>query len=558
MLRKTFSFGGLRASPRSSGARDKAVCGVLAATLAALLLLAGSGRADTTKMSVLHIGTTETVVEENVPEGSDETAVEDTYRQFIQAVTGFDSDIVALENHEVLAERLASGKLQLGVFMGYEFAWAQARHPKLKVLAVSVNHHSYMYPALVVHRDGPVSDLADLKGKTLALPRWGQGYGRLFVAAQSRRAGQDPGAFLGHIDSFEDAETPLDDVVDETQRAAVVDRLALEAYQRRKPGRFARLKKLSESPPMPPVLIAYCDGNLDPQTVTRLRDELTKAHQQIQGEQLLMLFRLTRFAPPSPDFERVLADMRKTYPAPALTRRTEAHTEADLQRRLHFPAEPLPFAAVSSLDKEPRQGEPEYYLCVFAFEGVPRRAQYSHTFATFIKSSGGSVEAHTISWLPKSKHVEVARTQSEPGMNLDLHQTLSFARGLVARVYEWGPYRIRPGLYERSLQQIERLNSGRIQYKALDGAWRPDAASNCIHAVSEIDADDGYLTVDGAYGVAASARVVEHLSRWLIQPGRERPSIHENLGLSGQPITHVASYGELAAAAEIAVAAKVR
>ena len=125
-------------------------------------------------------------------------------------------------------------------------------------------------------------------------------------------------------------------------------------------------------------------------------------------------------------------------------------------------------------------------------------------------------------------------------MNLDLEQTLRFARGLSARVYEWGPYRIRPELYERGLRQIERLNSGAIQYKALDGAWRPDAASNCIHAVSDIDADDGYLTVDGAYGVPASARVVEHLSRWLIQPGREHPSIDEKLGLSGQPITRVA------------------
>jgi hypothetical protein len=284
---------------------------------------------------------------------------------------------------------------------------------------------------------------------------------------------------------------------------------------------------------MPPALIAYYD-------VTRLRDELTKAHEQIQGEQLLMLFRLTRFAPPSRDFERVLTDTRNTYPEPALRRRTEAHPESDSEKRPHFPAEPLPLAAVSSLDKEPRQGEPEYYLSVFAFDTVPRRAQYSHTFATFIKASGGSVEAHTISWLPRSKHIEVARTQSEPGMNLDLHQTLDFARGLSARVHEWGPYRIRPELYERSLRQIERLNSGRIQYKILDGAWRPDAASNCIHAVSDIDADDGYLTVAGAYGAAASARVVEHLSRWMIEPGQEHPEIDEKLELSGQPITRVA------------------
>ena len=541
----------------------KAVCGGIATALVTLLLLAGPSRPDTKPISVLHIGTTETFVEENVPEGSDETAVEGICRQFIQAATGSGSDIVALENHDVLAERLASGKLQLGVFMGYEFAWAQSRHPKLTVLAAGVNYRSYLHPTLVVHRGGPVSDLADLKGKTLALPRRGQGYGRLFVAAQSRLAGHNPGAFLGRIASFEDAETPLDDVVDEIQQAAVVDRLSLEAYQRRKPGRFARLKKLSESPPMPPALIAYYDGNLDPQTATHLRDELTNAHQQIEGERLLMLFRLTRFAPPSRDLERLLADTPKTYPAPALRRRTEAHREAHSELRPHFLPEPLRAGAKKRSDPlefrgsdpffaqgldEPRQGEPEYYLCVFAFDSVPPRAQYSHTFATFIKSSGDSVEAHTISWLPKSKHIEVARTQSEPGMNLDLPQTLRFARGLSAHVYEWGPYRIRPGLYDRGLRQIERLNSDRVEYKALDGAWRPDAASNCIHAVSDIDADGGYLTVDGAYGVPASARVVEHLSRWMIQPGREYPSIQEKLALSAQPITRVAYNGEMAAA----------
>jgi ABC-type phosphate/phosphonate transport system substrate-binding protein len=514
--------------------------GGVAAALVALLLFAGPSRADDKTIPVLHIGTTETFVEENVPEGSDATAAEAAYRHFIQEATGFDNDVTAVENHEVLAERLASGKLQLGVFMGYEFAWAQAQHPKLKVLAVGVNYHSYQYPTLVVHRDAPVHDLADLEGKTLALPRSGQGYGRLFVAAQSRIAGRDPGAFLRRIESFEDTETPLDEVVDKTQSAAVVDRLSLEVYQRRKPGRFAQLKTLSESAPMPQSLIAYYDGNLDTQTVTHLRDQLTTLHEQIRGDTLLMLFRLTRFAPPSPDFERVLDDTRKTYPAPAPRRMAEAHPEADSEEHPHFPANPF---------EEPRQGEPEYYLCVFAFETVPRRAQFSHTFATFIKSSGGSVESHTISWLPKSKLIEVARTQSEPGVNLDLDQTLAFARDLKADVYQWGPYRIRPALYERGLRQIERLDGGRIQYKAIDGAWRPDAASNCFHAVSDVDVDDGYLTVDGAYGVPASARVVEHLSHWLIQPGREHPAIDELLGLSGQPITRVANNGEPAGAA---------
>jgi ABC-type phosphate/phosphonate transport system substrate-binding protein len=528
---------------------DNAMVGRSAAILVGMLLVAGTSRADTPMIPVLHIGTTEAFVEENVPEGADETAVADIYRQFVRLETGFGSDIVALENHEVLAERLAGGKLQLGIFMGYEFAWAQARYPKLKVLAVDVNQHVYRHPTLVVRQGGPASDLAHLRGKSLALPRNGWGYGRLFLASQSRLVGQGTDGFLGHIDSFEDMETPLDDIVDGTREAAVVDRLGLEVYHRLKPGRFGLLKKLSESRPMPPALIAYYDGNLDPETVTRLRDGLTKAHKEKLGKLMLTLFRLTSFDVPSPDFERVLADTRNTYPAPALKKRTEAHADTGVGKRPHFPAEPSLFQAVSSLDGGSQPPNGEYYLCVFAFDSEPRRPQHSHTFATFIKSSGGAVEAHTISWLPRSQRIEVARIQSEPGMNLDLQQTLNFAREISARVYEWGPYRIRPELYERSLRQIDRLNSGRIQYKVLDGAWRPDAASNCIHAVSDIDVDDGYLTVDGAFGSTASARVVEHFRGWLIQPGRERASIQEKLGLSGQPITHVAWNGELPAAA---------
>jgi hypothetical protein len=67
--------------------------------------------------------------------------------------------------------------------------------------------------------------------------------------------------------------------------------------------------------------------------------------------------------------------------------------------------------------------------------------------------------------------------------------------------------------------------------------------------VSDIDADAGYLTVDGACGAAASARVVEHLSRWMVEPGVEHPWLNEKLGLSGERITRVAYSGELPLAA---------
>src|SRR5262249_44545731 len=60
--------------------------------------------------------------------------------------------------------------------------------------------------------------------------------------------------------------------------------------------------------------------------------------------------------------------------------------------------------------------------------------------------------------------------------------------------------------------------------------FRPEA-SNCIHAVSDIDSDGGFLHVGKIWGEAASARVVEHLRRWMIEPEKTHPWIANRLGL---------------------------
>jgi hypothetical protein len=188
--------------------------------------------------------------------------------------------------------------------------------------------------------------------------------------------------------------------------------------------------------------------------------------------------------------------------------------------------------------RSPQQLQPDrgiqtrYYMCVFAYQTEPRLPRYSHTFATFVKSDGNSFEAHTISWLPQSQAIRVLRRFSEPGANFGLKETLEIAAGVGARVYEWGPYEIEPELYQRALWQIDTLNSGRIMYKAVDANWRGNGASNCIHAVADIDTDRGSLDVGREYGAAASALVAEHLSPWIIQPDRLHLWVNEKLGIA--------------------------
>lgn len=57
----------------------------------------------------------------------------------------------------------------------------------------------------------------------------------------------------------------------------------------------------------------------------------------------------------------------------------------------------------------------------------------------------------------------------------------------------WGPYELNPTiaveLYNKTLKQIARLNSGRVLYKAVDPDRGPRSTyiSNCIHAVTDLD-----------------------------------------------------------------------
>jgi len=172
---------------------------------------------------------------------------------------------------------------------------------------------------------------------------------------------------------------------------------------------------------------------------------------------------------------------------------------------------------------------------------VPR---FTHTFATFVKATGEGnnktkykVEEHTISWIAQTKEIVVARAKPEPGVNLSLKESLVLATSLEEKVSMWGPFEIKKELYDRALKQIDRLESNKVEYKAIDLRFRPESASNCIHAVSDIDADDGLLETGTACGDEASQAVATHLRRWMIKPEKTHAWVSKRIGLDDYSIT---------------------
>src|SRR5262249_11857952 len=148
---------------------------------------------------------------------------------------------------EDLAGRLKDDKVELGIFHGVEFAWARQKEPSLKALLVAVNQRRDARAELVVRKDAGYSGPEDLKGQAVALPRFSHEHCRLFLRRRCAPPDATPEKYFSQVTAPVTDEDALDDVVDGAVQAAVVDAVFLEAYQKDKPGRAAKLKTLLES-----------------------------------------------------------------------------------------------------------------------------------------------------------------------------------------------------------------------------------------------------------------------------------------------------------------------
>lgn len=132
---------------------------------------------------------------------------------------------------------------------------------------------------------------------------------------------------------------------------------------------------------------------------------------------------------------------------------------------------------------QPVPGE-HYYLTVFGSQSVPYRTRYTHTWATFVRTTpladgGVAVQADTISWMPATLHIRPSAVRPEPGVNLSLVETLAWAAAVNSRVSVVGPFEIDAGRYARLAARKAELESGAIHYRAAGGLTHQSPVSNC-------------------------------------------------------------------------------
>lgn len=239
------------------------------------------------------------------------------FSSLMKDFTGLNGKILTGGNPFDVAQKLAVDQLDLAVFHGVEFGWAQQKYPELRPLMIAINRTRHLQAHLVVRADDPAEKYADLKGKVLGIPFRAKEHCRMFVDKNCVGCAMcDPKSFFGQIVKPAHNEAALDDVVNGKIGAAVVDNVSLAAYADIKPGCYKRLRVLKDSEVFPAGVVAYRQGALSEEMLNKFRAGMISANKSERGRDLMTLWKISAFESVPEDYQQVLTDIIRAYPAP--------------------------------------------------------------------------------------------------------------------------------------------------------------------------------------------------------------------------------------------------
>jgi ABC-type phosphate/phosphonate transport system substrate-binding protein len=261
------------------------------------------------KSAPVCIGMIDTLFEEKKEE-KEIFAQMQPFADLVKKQTGVNGEFTVVHGPAAMGQQMQAGKLHLGVLHGVEYGWLKPQCPECRPLLIAVNASPVLKAHVLVARESTAREAADLKGQTVARPRRALYHTRLYL---ERLLNADPQQFF-QVRDVDNTEAAIEAVIEKAAQLTVVDGNQMEVYRQRKPGRFARLKVLHESPGFPTAVVVYRPVAGREETVRQFREAMLKANQTREGRQTLTLWRLTGFREVPKDYEKIVDDIVKHYP----------------------------------------------------------------------------------------------------------------------------------------------------------------------------------------------------------------------------------------------------
>lgn len=265
-----------------------------------------------------------TAVDPNVKVGLLETMFQDVPKPILNAMaepfrslmlrqTNLQGEVEICKDFQYLASKLKAGTLSVGVFHGFEYAWAKKADPNLIPLLVTVPHGRKAQAMVVVRKDAEIAKIVDLKGKPLCVAKGTKAYSRLY--ADRLKATHREFELSGKPPTMTPEEA-LTAVAAGSEVATLTDASILHGYALLQPGAFNNLRILCESELFPCSVIATEKGVMTDAEVEKITNGLGTASKTAQGRALLSLWGLKGFEKIPDGFEEHCAKIMLTYPPP--------------------------------------------------------------------------------------------------------------------------------------------------------------------------------------------------------------------------------------------------
>ncbi len=243
------------------------------------------------------------------------------FRDLMTKHIGYSGDVEVVDDPHTLCDRLKENKVHLGVFHGFEFAWAQQKCDDLRPIIVTQPTGGIVQGLIVVHTDNPAKSVADLKESGVLIPRGAKAHTLVYL--EKFRDGQPAETAKPTAKTDQTPEEVLNAVANGTAKAALVDWAAFDGYKVLNPGTAKGLRVLARSEEFPPAVVCYRKGTLTDDQVTKIRDGMTASCKTPTGKMLMMLWNLKGFEAPPKTYQSSLDDILKAYPVPKPDAKTE-------------------------------------------------------------------------------------------------------------------------------------------------------------------------------------------------------------------------------------------
>lgn len=237
------------------------------------------------------------------------------FQAMLQKIANLNGTMEVVPDYKHLADRLSKGKIDIGVFHGFEYAWVK-ENTDLIPIVVTVPSCEKVQACLVVHTTSTAKASKDLKGACVAIPKGCKAHCQMFLDRERANLPQGD-CCPANLAGLTPAEA-LDAVLNRQCDAALVDISAVLAYQNNAPGLGKQLKILESSKLLPSAVVVYRKGALTPQQVVAIRTGLLNATKSAEGQIFAMFWQLKGFGEVSNAYNKLLEDCLENYPPPVV------------------------------------------------------------------------------------------------------------------------------------------------------------------------------------------------------------------------------------------------